>query len=445
MTDYFIGVSSGLKYEMLKVLGEGGQGTVIQVKNKENGKLYAAKWYKTSTTNDDQRKRMEVLVSRGCPVAPDKGIKFIWPIEMIKYDKSKEGFGYIMPLIDTERFVSINKIICGSVKQPNPKILSRISYLLALAIDTIHVSGLAYCDINLGNFMVNTENGDIVICDNDNVVINNSNVSVKGVWEFMAPEVALGTSHPNTETDRYSLAVILFYLWMWEHPMDGKKTLNIYSWDIPAKKKFYAFEPVFVFNPDNKSNDSSGVKELDTCVKRWERMCPPIVKEMFTTVFTRGIKDSSYRIQLIDWQRVFLELIANDILCPKCNSINVWDGKQEIFNCFNCKSEIPFYFYLSVDHGYNSFSYIIVAPEATIKKHHINIINFNETSNDVLGIIEEHPNDSRASILRNKTKKTWKYKDGQGNEYTIEPEQARALIPNCEIIIESVSLKVRVR
>jgi len=350
-----------------------------------------------------------------------------------------------MPLIDTERFVSINKIICGSVKQPNPKILSRISYLLALAIDTIHVSGLAYCDINLGNFMVNTENGDIVICDNDNVVINNSNVSVKGVWEFMAPEVALGTSHPNTETDRYSLAVILFYLWMWEHPMDGKKTLNIYSWDIPAKKKFYAFEPVFVFNPDNKSNDSSGVKELDTCVKRWERMCPPIVKEMFTTVFTRGIKDSSYRIQLIDWQRVFLELIANDILCPKCNSINVWDGKQEIFNCFNCKSEIPFYFYLSVDHGYNSFSYIIVAPEATIKKHHINIINFNETSNDVLGIIEEHPNDSRASILRNKTKKTWKYKDGQGNEYTIEPEQARALIPNCEIIIESVSLKVRVR
>jgi serine/threonine protein kinase len=445
MNDYFKGISSGQKYEIEKKLGEGGQGTVVQVKNKDNGKIYAAKWYKSSTTSSEQRQRMEVLVSRGCPIAPDKGIKFIWPIEMISYEKSKDGFGYIMPLIDTERFVTLNRVVFGRIKQPNLKVLSRISYLLTLALDTIHVSGLAYCDINQGNLMLDPVSGDIVICDNDNVVINNANVPVKGVWEFMAPEVALGTSHPNAETDKYSIAVMLFYLWMWEHPMDGKKTLGIYSWDIPAKKKFYAYEPVFVFNPQNTSNNAEGVNELETCVKRWERMCPPRLKEMFTSVFTKGVSDPSYRIQLLDWQRVFLELNSNAILCPYCNSVNVWDGKQTPFVCFNCGKEVPFFLYLSLDHGFGDETNIIIAPKVIIRRHHLNIVKFDSKSNDIIGTIEPHPNDPKASILRNNTDKPWKYKTADGAEYSVEPGQARPLLPNTELEIDGVKVQVKDR
>jgi serine/threonine protein kinase len=83
MADYFTGLSSGHKYEVLQILGEGGQGTVALVENRGNGKLYAAKWYKPSRVTNEQRQRLEVLVAQGCPLAPDKGIKYIWPIEMI--------------------------------------------------------------------------------------------------------------------------------------------------------------------------------------------------------------------------------------------------------------------------------------------------------------------------------------------------------------------------
>jgi len=444
MADFFRGISSGQKYEIIKKLGEGGQGTVVQVKNKINGKMYAAKWYNSDTATDEQRQRMEVLVSRGCPIAPDKGIKYIWPIELISHDKSKNKFGYIMPLIDTERFVKLNQIVFGKIKQSNLQILSRISYLLTLALDTIHVSGLAYCDINQGNLMVEPLSGDIVVCDNDNVVINNANVSVKGVWEFMAPEVALGTSHPNAETDKYSVAVMLFYLWMWEHPMDGKKTLGVYSWDIPAKKKYFAYKPVFVFNPLDISNSTEGVKELKTCAERWERMCPPRLKELFTTVFTKGVSDPSYRIQLLDWQRVFLELNSNAIPCPHCNSMNVWDGKQTSLACFHCFKKIPFFHYLSINHGFGDETNIIVAPEVVIKRHHLNIVKFNSKANDIVGTIKSHPSEAKAYILYNNTDKPWKYKAPDG-EYKVGPGQARALLPNGEIDIDGVKVLVKER
>lgn len=57
------------------------------------------------------------------------------------------------------------------------------------------------------------DTGDVLICDNDNVSANGiDNSSVYGTPRFMAPEIVMGQAKPSRNTDLYSLAVLLFYM-----------------------------------------------------------------------------------------------------------------------------------------------------------------------------------------------------------------------------------------
>ena len=65
----------------------------------------------------------------------------------------------------------------------------------------------------------------------------------------MAPEIVRGEAKPTTESDLFSLAVLLFYMLMMHHPLEGKKESDIKAFDLPAMNKIYGLEPVFIFDP----------------------------------------------------------------------------------------------------------------------------------------------------------------------------------------------------
>ena len=54
----------------------------------------------------------------------------------------------------------------------------------------IYIAGAKYQDISFGNLFFNPDNGDVLICDNDNVSYGNSKPGgVLGTPGFMAPEI----------------------------------------------------------------------------------------------------------------------------------------------------------------------------------------------------------------------------------------------------------------
>ena len=82
---------SGNKYEVVSLLGAGGQGEVYDVKC-TIGSHYALKWYFKGSATERQKMILETIIAKG---SPDKS--FLWPMEMIVPAQSNL-YGYIMPL-----------------------------------------------------------------------------------------------------------------------------------------------------------------------------------------------------------------------------------------------------------------------------------------------------------------------------------------------------------
>lgn len=426
-------------YNVAARLGGGGQGNVYRVCSSHDEQEYAVKWYHSGVGTPEQRHRLEALIKAGAPVSGVPGVAFIWPLEVIQHAQHT-GFGYVMPLIDTERFVSLNHIINGRCQQPTWSELCHISYLLCMALESVHRNGLAYCDINLGNIMFDTGRTELVICDNDNVAVNNDAVAICGVPEFMAPEVALGQTRPNAQSDLYSIAILLYQLWMWEHPMDGRLTLTqVNCWDIPARKKRFAAEPLFVHHPVDDRNSAASVDMLKLSLKRWQT-CPPVLQQAFTTVFTAGVHNPENRLRLSDWQRLFLELEASAVICPQCRATNLIDISATSRDCFHCQRPLPVFLMLKIQHAAGA-SHLVVSTGAELRRHHLEINPPVAKARKALGVIEAHPQKANVHGLRNQTSETWYY-DQNNQKLTIAAGKARPLLPEGRLSIGSSRIEI---
>lgn len=73
---------SGNKYEVVSLLGAGGQGEIYDVKCGSNH--YALKWYFKGSATERQKKILETIIAKG---SPDEC--FLWPMELIVPAKSE--------------------------------------------------------------------------------------------------------------------------------------------------------------------------------------------------------------------------------------------------------------------------------------------------------------------------------------------------------------------
>ena len=101
----------------------------------------------------------------------------------------------------------------------------------------------------VGNVFFDPDTGDVLICDNDNVSYNSAPSGIYGTPRFMAPEIVNGKAKPSTNTDLFSLAVLLFYMFMLNHPLEGKLEAEIKCMDYLAMNRLYGEHPVFIFDP----------------------------------------------------------------------------------------------------------------------------------------------------------------------------------------------------
>lgn len=416
--------ASNMDCAVEQYLGGGGQGEVYRAKL--GGQDVALKWYFPHYLTQDERlrERLEMAIKAGPP-----SDRFLWPQELAS-SAEVDAFGYVMPLREG-RFKGIVDLMKRRV-DPSFRALARSGFELAHNYLELHSRGLCYRDISFGNIFFDPQTGEVRICDNDNVDVNGKEGPIGGTPRFMAPELVRGEAMPTTQTDLFSLAVLLFYMFMIHHPLEGKKELAIHSFDLPAMRRLYGTDPVFIFDPADDSNRPVQGYH-DNAILYWE-IYPEFLKTLFVKSFTDGIRDpDGGRVRESQWRLGMARLADSVIHCGHCKAENFYDaeklkvtgGKRP--TCWNCKQEIVLPFRIRI--GKNV---VMLNSDTLLYPHHVDEHRRYDFTSPVAEV-SRHPTNPSVWGLKNVSGERWVRVTTDGQAKEIAPGQNVSLAKGTKI------------
>jgi serine/threonine protein kinase len=406
-------------------LGGGGQGEVYRAT--WQGKEYALKWYYLQWATDEQFASLETLLRIGFP---DE--RFLWP-QQLSTRVAGKGYGYLMDLRGA-KYKGINDLMKRRA-DPTFRSLTTAGFQLADSFLNLHAKGLCYRDISFGNVFLDPNTGDILICDNDNVGVNRESSSgVMGTQRFMAPEIVTGKDNPSSDSDLYSLAVLLFYIFYLHHPLDGALEAAIHVLDIPAMNRLYGQSPVYIFDPVNLSNRP--VPGLHDNAIIYREIYPAFLNELFEKTFTKGIRDIQHgRTRESEWRSAMLRLRDLLCFCPDCRAENYYDPQSQATgtqqHCWNCQHPIRFPLKLSIGR-----KMIMLNHNTQLFPYHIDRSVKPNCAFDFsvpVGEVTRHPTQPNVWGLKNLSGDNWKIKLHDGQEREVPPGKNAPLAAGHEI------------
>ena len=328
----------GQSYKVTGFLGRGGQGEVYRVTGAGGEfalKMYYPDSYLSRIDAEAFRRNLARNVRSGVPSLSDgaAATEFIWPLKMIRQEG--RSFGYLMHLFPAgyepfKNILMLRKKDSGTggyipLHWKSWFVCVTAALNIVRAFEILHASGLSYQDLNEGGISINMDNGNVMICDCDNVAPDKVNLGIRGIMTYMAPEVVLGEKLPDRLTDEYSLAVVLFRLFLHGHPMQGSESYSLHNdahiSQAEADLRIYGRSPHYCLASRNNMNPPDPERNRD--LLRLSYLFPMELMEAFEQVFTEGLRDPARRLNATEWRRVLLQV--RDRLVPV-------NGTEQFYN-----------------------------------------------------------------------------------------------------------------
>ena len=375
-----------------KELGRGGQGIVYLVDL--NGQPKALKWYH-NMPDDNFYKNLANNVMNGAPSPA-----FLWPERIT--EKQRGSCGYVMALRPNNYFEFGNFLLAK-------KSFKSFQAMMAAAMKIcngfmmLHRFGYSYQDLNDGNFFIDPDTGDVMICDNDNVMPQGEKSGIMGKARYMAPEIVAG-GIPDKYSDRFSLSVILFMLFYANHPFEGAKVVACPCMTEAFEKKFYGSEAVFIYNPNDKSNlPVRGIHQ--NVIRRWLVM-PAELRETFIREFSpEMLKNPQKRMIEQNWEKLIASLRDRLVICPYCGEETFIDCDK--YQCMSCNRVVD------------------VSRTLRIGMRTLLLTNgtrlFIDLDNSPDAQVAVNPQDKDMLLLKNLSKEKWTAETPSGKLKTVAP------------------------
>lgn len=405
-------LTSGGQATIIKELGRGGQGIVYLVEL--FGETMALKWY-LNPLGDKFYRNLEKNIQSGAP-----SDAFIWPEYLTV--KTKGYYGYIMKLRPSNYFEFGNFLLAK-------KNFKSFDAMMAAAMKIsegfmmLHRFGFSYQDLNDGNFFIEPNAGDILICDNDNVMPQGEKSGIMGKARYMAPEVVAG-GVPDKYSDRFSLSVILFMLFFANHPFEGAKVVACPCMTESYEKKFYGSEAIFIYDPNDKTNlPVRGVHQ--NVIRRWP-VFPSILKDTFIDQFSQEkLKNPTTRLIEQEWQKIISKVRDSLVICPSCGEETFLNDTTGACNCMNCGKTI------------DTSKYIKIGTRSLVLTPNTKLYIDNDNSAD--GLVVVNPQDTSMMLIQNITNNKWTAETPSGKIKEVEPKGFMPVKAGIKISFSNIS------
>lgn len=324
-----IRLTNGKVCTVEKELGRGGQGIVYLVDY--CGGDYALKWY-TKEYSDAFYGNLKSNAEAGAP-----STTFLWPLAVA--EKQLGSFGYVMRL-RPRGYYEFGSFMLAKIQFANVQANINAALKICDAFQKLHIRGLSYQDMNDGNFFINPRNGDVLICDNDNVAPDRTNLGIIGKAGYLAPEIVEKKNLPNRYSDYFSMAVILFLIFYFNRPFEGKAIASCPCMTEDLERMLFGSHAVFIMDSDDASNRPvPGVH--DNVLHRWG-MFPKMLQDKFIQAFCKqSLMLPNKRVIDRDWMNTIIQLRAMLCKCPLCGEDTFVDPNDSVPSCVDCEMSFP--------------------------------------------------------------------------------------------------------
>ncbi len=407
MADYYpkghkIPLVNGSSAQIIQKLGEGGQGTVYRVS--VGGKEYALKWYHKGSVQNPKKfyQNLENNINKGAPTKA-----FLWPLFLT--EQTDDSFGYVMEL-RPKNYREFSEFLLAKVHFATLTAAVNAALNITNGFRELHRNGFSYQDLNDGNFFIDPDTGDVLICDNDNVAPYGESLGIAGKARYMAPEVVRNIKRPDVMTDRFSLAIVLFRLLFLDHPLEGKRVVEAPCLTEELELKFYGKDPIFIYDPTDDTNRP--VRGVHSNALRFWNMYPKFIRDKFITALSKdAMTENAPRMTDNDWQIAFTRLRDTIVTCP-CGCENFINVAGDA-NCIGCGKRIPKPPILNChNHKYG------LALFPGVKMYRCHIDKDSDDFNEVIGEVNRNPKNPAMWGLRNLSDIIWNVETADG---TIKP------------------------
>jgi hypothetical protein len=281
-----------------------------------NGDAVSLVWNPPGRESELARRATAAMVSIGSPHRA-----MAWPICLVE-SRDIPGWGWVTRRVP-DRLVPLTALL-AEPEQPSFRVLATVGAEVSDAFGALRAAGLTYRGLDLASLLVDPATGALVIPAVDYAGIFSGPTRAPGLMPYPAPELLRGEAVPSSSSDLHSLAVLLFYLLVHGHPLEGRGESR--------------GNPLFVFDPADESNAPPPGDPMAT----WWPIYPAFLRELFTRAFTTGLADPtpSCRLSERQWHRAMIRLLGSIATCS-CGASVIWDQEDRGKGCWRCGSVPP--------------------------------------------------------------------------------------------------------